>query len=245
MPGCPVPDALVVSGAGPYADPWHDFAATSGRLAAILRDLGLLVDVTEDVEDALARPGEVRLLVVNIGNPADPRPDDVMEAAAQGMLDLLASGGALLGVHSSAGSLPGMRQWPDILGGRWVRGTSMHPPMDDFTVHLTSADHPVTRGMTDFSTHDERYSYLEVGPASTVLADYAMDGRRHPLVWAHQPGAGRVVYDALGHSVRGYETPGQVELLRRSVRWLLPRLVEVFPVVVPPDEAVDGDEPRD
>ena len=46
MSGCPVPDALVVSGAGPYVDPWHDFAATSARLAAILEGLGHRVDIT-------------------------------------------------------------------------------------------------------------------------------------------------------------------------------------------------------
>jgi uncharacterized protein len=220
MPGCRVPDAVVVSGAGPYLDPWHDFPATSGRLAAILRDLGLAVEVTEEVEDALAHPGSARLVVVNIGNPVDPRPSDAMEAAAQGLLDHLAAGGALLGVHSSAGSLPGMRQWPDILGGRWVRGTSMHPPMDDFTVHVTDADHPVTHGMTDFPTHDERYSYLETRPDATILAEHELESRSHPLVWVCEHGAGRVVYNALGHSVRGYESSGQIELLRRSVRWL-------------------------
>ena len=74
MPGCPVPDALVVSGAGPYLDPWHDFAATSSRLAALLRDSGLTVDVTTEVEEALADPRAARLLVVNIGNPTTPRP---------------------------------------------------------------------------------------------------------------------------------------------------------------------------
>ena len=67
-------DALVVSGAGPYVDPWHDFAATSARLAALLRDSDLTVDVTTEVEEALADPRVARLLVVNIGNPAGPRP---------------------------------------------------------------------------------------------------------------------------------------------------------------------------
>src|SRR4030095_5627428 len=51
MPGCRVPDALIISGAGPYVDPWHDFPATSARLADIVRGIGCSVDVNEGVED--------------------------------------------------------------------------------------------------------------------------------------------------------------------------------------------------
>jgi type 1 glutamine amidotransferase len=92
--------------------------------------------------------------------------------------------------------------------------------MDDLTVRITDADHPVTHGMTDFLTHDERYSYLEMSPDSTALAQHELEGRAHPLAWVRPHGPGRVAYDALGHSVRGYESPGHVELVRRSVRWL-------------------------
>ena len=68
-----MPDALIVSGAGPYADAWHDFAATSARLAGIVEDAGGGVTVTEDVEGALADPSDARLLVVR-SRTADRRP---------------------------------------------------------------------------------------------------------------------------------------------------------------------------
>jgi uncharacterized protein len=221
MPGCRVPDALVVSGAGPYVDPWHDFPATSGRLAALIRNQGLTVEVTGDVEDALADPRGARLIVVNIGNPADPRPAERMDAAADGVLRHLADGGSLLGVHSSSGSLPGMRQWPEILGGRWVRGTSMHPPQDEFVVSVRGAEHAITQGLTDFPIVDERYSFLETQPEVTVLYEHKFEGATHPLVWAYERGPGRVVYDALGHESRSYDAPGRIRLVEHSVRWLL------------------------
>jgi type 1 glutamine amidotransferase len=221
MSGCRVPDALVVSGAGPYVDPWHDFDATSGRLAAVIQNLGYTVDITRDVEDALADPEDARLLVVNIGNPADPRPPERMDAAAQGLLAYLAAGGGLLGIHSSAGSLPVMRQWPQILGGHWVRGTSMHPPQDEFVATLTDTGHPITRGLADFTVLDERYSYLATEPGSTVLYEHELECITHPLAWAHQRGSGRVVYDAFGHDVQSYAAPGRIRLLEREVRWLL------------------------
>lgn len=216
-----VPDALVVSGAGPYADAWHDFAATSARLAAVVEDAGCRAVVTEDVEAALADPHGAELIVVNVGNPAQPRPAERMEAAAAGLLRHLASGGGLLGVHASATSFTGMRQWPEILGGRWVRGRTMHPPRSQCVVSVTDADHPVSDGLRDFTLVDERYSYLESRPEVTVLHAHHFEDARHPLVWAREADGGRVVYDALGHDVVSYDAPGHVELLDRSIRWLL------------------------
>jgi len=220
MSGCPVRDALVVSGAGPYVDPWHDFAATSARLAAVIEDLGYRVDITGEVEDALADPGDVRLLVVNIGNPAEPRSPERMVAAATGLARHLAGGGGLLGIHCSSTSLTGMREWPGILGGRWVRGRTMHPPQDECVVSTTPAAHPITRGLTDFTVVDERYSYLETTPDVTVLYEHRFEDETHPLVWAREAGPGRVVYDALGHHVGSYDAPGHRVLLERAMEWL-------------------------
>jgi hypothetical protein len=51
-------DALVISGSGLYADPWHPFPITSARIAYIVKGLGYSVDVTEDVEERLRDPGD-------------------------------------------------------------------------------------------------------------------------------------------------------------------------------------------
>ena len=53
-----------------------------------------------------------------------------------------------------------------------------------------------------------------------VVADH--EGAAHPVVWV-APGPGRIVYDALGHDVRSYDSPSRVDLFRREVRWLLSR----------------------
>jgi type 1 glutamine amidotransferase len=219
-----VPDPLVVSGSGHYADDWHDFPATSARIAAIAEHAGCRVTLTEDVEAALADPGHAQLLVVNVGNPAEPRPPERMAAAAAGLLRLLADGGGLLAVHASSTSFTGMREWPEILGGRWVRGTTMHPPRDECVVSVTDADHPVSGGLRDFTVVDERYSYLETGSDITVLHEHHFEDARHPLVWARDAVPGRVVYDALGHDTASYDAPGHRELLDRAIRWLLHEL---------------------
>ena len=49
-------DILIVSGSGPYADPWHRFPETSRRVSEFLDDLGHSTHFTEDVEAGLAQP---------------------------------------------------------------------------------------------------------------------------------------------------------------------------------------------
>ena len=40
------------------------------------------------------------------------------------------------------------------------------------------------------------------------------------MIWAREHGAGRVVYDGLGHDSRSYDSPAHRDLLRRAVDWL-------------------------
>ena len=214
-------DALIISGAGPYADPWHPFPVTSARIAELIHDLGYSVDINEHVEAGLRNPGHCRLLIINIGNPAEPRPAEAIEAAYAGLENHLAAGGVLLGMHSSITSLTTMPQWRRILGGTWIRGYSMHPPKSLATILLATNDHPITADLSDFAVVDERYSSLETEPEITVLYVHEYDGVQHPLIWTRQNDQVRVVYDGLGHDAASYDSPGHQTLLRRSVRWLL------------------------
>ena len=215
-------DVLVISGSGAYVDQWHDFPTTSARVAAVIEGLGHSVRLTEDVEPALTSPGAARLLVLNLGEPAAPRPAEAVAAARAGLDSYLAAGGALLGMHSSVIALSAVPEWRGILGGSWVRGRSMHPPQSEARVERAAgAEHPIVDALPAFTAFDERYSHLEIDPGNTILFDHEHDGRRHPLVWARTNGRGRIVYDALGHDGRSFDSPGHRELVRRSVGWLL------------------------
>src|SRR5688572_591129 len=79
------PRAVIASGAGRYADPWHPFAATSVRLADLLERDGWQVDVIDDPDVALTELEGAALLVVNAGDPwrnDDARRGSVPEAEA-------------------------------------------------------------------------------------------------------------------------------------------------------------------
>ena len=212
--------AVIVSGAGRYADPWHPFAETSARLAELLGEAGIAAEVDDDVDARLADPGDVDLLVVNIGNPGDTAPAD--EAARRGLLGHLERGGGLLAVHAAATSLPGVPEWEAILGGIWVRGTTHHPPYGPAQIHLCDDQHPITAGLRDFELADERYTAMRVSGEVRVLADHELedDRSRHPLLWTHRYGPARIVYDALGHDAASYDSAEHREIVRRAARWL-------------------------
>ena len=236
MTGAPRGRAVVLSGTGRFADQWHPFAETSARLAAIAQAAGFAAEVASP-DERLADLSDAQLVVVNIGAPsaADPGRD---VAGRRGLLDYLKRGGPALILHVSATSLPAVPEWESVIGGIWVRGTTMHPDYGLARVHVGPGRHPIVAGLGDFELLDERYSYLRVARDVVPLATHEHDGIEHPLLWARTwpapaPDAAaapraaaagtsgaRIVYDALGHDGRSYDSPEHVQILRRAIRWL-------------------------
>lgn len=219
------PRAVIVSGAGRYADPWHPFPATSARIAAVLESAGFETEIDERVDARLAALATsaadgIDLLVLNVGFP-DPA-DAALDAATRaGMLAWAAAGRPLLVSHVSSTSFPAVPEWESILGGLWVRGTTFHPEYGPSRVEIVDHAHPITAGLDDFELLDERYTDLRLGDGVRVLAQHTLDGVAHPLLWTHGDGTACVVYDALGHDTASYDSAEHRELLGRAARWLL------------------------
>ncbi|MCL2515151.1 MAG: ThuA domain-containing protein [Microbacteriaceae bacterium] len=216
------PRAVIVSGAGRYADPWHPFPETSARIAAVLTSAGFAVEIDERVDARLAAPGDADLLVVNVGHP-DPAEGAADAASAAGLLAWASAGRPLLVAHVSSTSFPGFPEWEAVLGGIWVRGTTFHPDYGPARIEIVDHAHPITTGIGDFELRDERYTDLRLGQGLHVLAQHTHEGVAHPLLWAHHYGDARVVYDALGHDTASYDSPEHRELLRRAALWLIGR----------------------
>lgn len=216
--------ATILSGTGRYADAWHDFSATSAEVARILTRMGLEVAVRPLTPPGVAQLDGSDLLVVNAGGKGDAPDDEPEQAWADAYATLAAfrrRGGPLLALHASAMTLQGWSAWPGWVGGRWVQDRSMHPPIGEAAVLVSDREHPVTRGLADFTVFDERYSMLDRAPSVRVLLQHEHEGQHEPLAWVLDDAGGRRVYDALGHDVRSYASPGRADLLEREVRWLL------------------------
>lgn len=211
----------LLEGAGRYADPWHPFSSTSSAIADELAALGAVVRRT-DIEDALSELHEPDrrpdLLVLNVGNAGEGTPPP---SARSGLIAAVDAGMPVLGIHCSATAFPDWDAWPRVLGGRWVRGRTFHPPQSACTIVLTEEGRRLTGGLTSIRTVDERYTDLALEPESVPLAVHEHKGSVHPLAWRFDHGSRRALYYGLGHDEAAYRSQGSRLLLRRSAQHLL------------------------
>ena len=218
--------ALVLVGRGRYQDRWHDDAASGHRVAGVLAAAGLQVQVRGTAPSALDDVGELALLVVVAGTgrvDADWDGEDEVWAPFHARLAALITeaGVPLLALHQAANTFADAPGGSELIGGRWVEGSSMHPPIGPARfAPLRGDEHPVTAGLEPVEAFDERYCRLQPEPDARILLTTEHDGVRHPVGW-QAGGPGRVLYDGLGHDVRSYESASRRDLLRREVTWLL------------------------
>jgi uncharacterized protein len=208
--------SLILSGGGEYRDPWHPFAATSERLAGLLRALGHQVEVSELVAESVADLRGWDLVAVN----AAAGPETDTSAAAIGLRAALDRGVGILAVHVGASTLLRLPCWESVTGAAWVSGRSMHPKVGPGRIITYPGRHPICAPVTDFDLVDERYTYLRTAPDVVPLAAHEHEGEVHPLLWARALGRSRVVTDALGHDERSYDSAAHRQLISRAAQWL-------------------------
>lgn len=219
-------NAIVLTGSDRYDGKWHDHAATSQRIVEILAPLGIDARIRGTHPRAFGELATADLLVVNAANGAacaDDADDDAWSQAFTQMDAYRQSGKPLLAFHLSAAAFkenPGWRSW---LGGEWVVGTSMHPPISAATVHVNVGAHPVVGNLREIEVFDEMYSYLELEPGNVVLATHRYEEIDHPLAWAREVDGRRVVYNGLGHDIRSYDSEDHIAFIQNAAGWLLQR----------------------
>ena len=208
---------LLFSGGADYVDPWHPFTETTAIISEILSNDGHDVTVVDTI-DALSQAIDTAdLLVVNAGGGPTPHPlDDRLASILTGYR------GPLLALHVAATLLPEHDQWEGTLGGRWVRGVSMHPERGPLHLRAASASPPLS-DLAERWTIDEAYSRLRVSPAIDIGLVHAHDGEVHPACWTLERDGRRTAYSSLGHDPAAYVAPVAGEVLRRLATWLLLR----------------------
>ncbi len=209
--------ALIASGAGRYADPWHPFPQTTPLLADILRAADFDVSVDDDVDRALVDLNGVDLLVVNAGDPWREDAEPVAAPSNAGLEAAVAQGLGILAMHCAVASLRDYASWASLIGAVWLPTVSYHPPLGDTTV--TGLKMPDGSAIPDFDLTDERYCRLQqIGPRQ-VVAEHPGDNSPEPAAWIREHSRTRIAVDVLGHDERSYASPGHRDLLQRLVRW--------------------------
>ncbi len=212
---------------------FHDFHATAKALATVLAPMGIESRIEADLDTGIASltDNPVDLLTINalrwemIGEKYDPyRETEAYSPPIKTRMAIeahLHAGGALLGLHTASICFSDWPEWGSLLGGRWVWGTSWHPQPETVTV-VPDKDNALA-DLPSFEVHDELYTDLLLEPGAQVLAHgrCAAMPTSQPIVWSHRVGAGRVIYDALGHDSESLSHPAHAQLLRETVSWAL------------------------
>lgn len=216
--------AIILSGADRYDGRWHDHPATSQRIAEILREVGFDARIRACHPRAFGDLAKADLVIANTASGA-PGPDDASEEewapAHAALREYVEGGGPVIALHLAASSFREIPKWPEWIGGAWIEGASMHPPIAESHVQVRTDAHPIVAGLGDFVIHDEMYSYLDLQPGNVVLATHQYEGHDHPLAWAREVGSRRAVYDAFGHGLHAYDSPERIRLLQREALWVV------------------------
>jgi uncharacterized protein len=143
--------------------------------------------------------------------------------------ELMQRGIGLVALHHDLGA---HRQWPEytkIVGGRYCFdafeaggkkfGPSGYDHGQEMKVTVADRNHPITRGLADFTIHDETYCRFYVAPDAHILLTTSNPKNDPAIAWTHEYGKSRVFYFQLGHDSKAWACPAYPEILARGIRW--------------------------
>jgi len=149
-------------------------------------------------------------------------------------LKLLDQGVGVVALHHSIGAYQNWPEFRKIIGGRFylkdtVENGVAHKKSGykhdvEFTVHVKDKGHPIMRGMTDFTIHDETYKNSEFELDNHVLLTTDEPSSDEPICWVRTYGKAKVCYIQLGHGPSAYGNKSYRRLVAQAIRWSARRL---------------------
>ncbi len=217
----PKPHALVLVG-----DRYHEPGHTEEGLQPVFDATGVIPHYTADVKSLNAETlSHVKLLVILRDGMLWPDGPDkpykiwMTPEQEKAVVDFVEGGGGFLNLHNSMGLYPKDGPYLNLVGGRYIG----HGPLERFRVVVAKADHPVTRGVKPFFAADEQHTPpCDENKVTVLLRNISDDGKTQAAAgWAYEPGKGRLVHLAPGHTREALANPQFNLLMRNAVNWCL------------------------
>ena len=230
------PHALVIFGDSP-----HPPAPIEEALGQILEATGVVPHFSVDVEALSAgNLAKVQLLLILRDGRQVPRTDGRRDELReledplhgkiktwmtleqeQAVVAFVEQGGAFLNLHNSLGLYPPAGPYLKLVGGRYIG----HGPFERFRIEVADRNHPITDGVSDFSTADEQHTPVlyDETQVHLILQSRMDNGIAVPAGWVREVGTGRVCHLASGHPVEPLVHPMYQRLMRNAVEWCLRR----------------------
>ena len=187
---------------------YHNYPQTTQILTDVLEKAGYGV---RTAGAALAENDLAGVDAVVLFTDGDFFGDDAIHQLAA----FVRRGHGLVTMHTAANTNVGSDVLGPLVGSRIQSGV-----IEKHTAHIVDADHPITKGLTDFEIDDEIHE-LKPFVAYRTLIDASMKNTRQPIVYVKSEGDGRTAHLAHGHAIAGVSNPAWQEVFRRSVKWAI------------------------
>jgi hypothetical protein len=146
-------------------------------------------------------------------------------AMGKAVRSFVENGGGALFMHNVTNVSLYNDDFKDVMGGAYTG----HPNIRPFRVKITNHDHPITRGVNDFTVTDEQHymdylkdpKYLLMQSVNEDGLTFRTFGATAAAGWAYDYGKGRVCYLSPGHLITAMWNPEYEKIQRNAVRWLL------------------------
>lgn len=203
----------------------HEWAKTTPVLQSILKESPLFsVSITERPDTLTKQSLKPFHLILSNWNAFPEKARQWSPETEDAILDFVKKGGGFVFVHSAGSTNYDWAEFQNMAIGSWGDSTK-HGKVAPFKVEISSVDHPVTHGLSDFLTTDELWVDMRVNGKPKVLANAFAPASNNgseelePVVLSKQIGKGRTFFLGLGHDVQAMKNSGFQTLLLRGSEW--------------------------
>lgn len=209
---------LLITGDDVSAHPWREISETTREILAGSGKFDVKVSEDPLILESATALKNYDVIVFTI---YAQKLGELTDQAKANLLDFVKGGKGFFVQHLATASFPKWDEFGKLCGRKWVMGTSGHGPRSDFTSKIVDKEHPITKGLTDFTTNDELYAKLQGSEDIHVLvtADSDWSKKTEPLIFVKNYGQGRVVHNAYGHDRKALMTPSVQKIIIRGTEW--------------------------
>ena len=146
---------------------------------------------------------------------------------------LLGKGVGLTIIHHALCGFPDWHEYEDIIGATYVAEEQtrdgVHIPSPiwkhdlDILIKVEDSKHPITKGITDFTVHDEAYKGWIYHDGNHLLLSSENKHSNHQIAWTRLYNDSRVFCIQLGHDKFSYENKNYHKLLKQGIEWTVRR----------------------
>jgi type 1 glutamine amidotransferase len=157
----------------------------------------------------------------------------ISPAQQKALLALLQEGIGVVSLHHNLGAHRDWDEFTKIIGGKFIfsdcelegqaykKSTWSHG--ENLQVKVADANHPITRGLTDFEIHDETYGGYYTASDVHVLLTTDHEKNDPEVAWTKTYGKSRIFYLMLGHDRHAWQNPNYSKILLQGIRWAAAR----------------------